>query len=130
MHLGPQALHGSKAAGVLLLCLATGRAGGLCANCHPAEATAFELSPMGRSVGPPSVLNRGRIVHKPSGSVVTIDVRGSRMEHTVERRGVTASYPVAYSVGAGIVGYSYMVRLGQYLYQSPASYYTQTQSWD
>ena len=130
MHLGLQALNGSKAAGVLLLCLATGRAGGLCANCHPAEATAFELSPMGRSVGPPSVLNRGRIVHKFSGSVVTIDVRGSRMEHTVERRGVTASYPVAYSVGAGIVGYSYMVRLGQYLYQSPASYYTQTQSWD
>jgi hypothetical protein len=37
---------------------------------------------------------------------------------------------LAYSVGAGMVGYSYMVRLGRYLYQSPASYYTQTKSWD
>jgi len=33
-------------------------------------------------------------------------------------------------VGAGIVGYSYMVRLGRYLFQSPVSYYTQTTSWD
>jgi predicted CXXCH cytochrome family protein len=52
------------------------------------------------------------------------------LEHKVERHGVVAEYPVAYSVGAGIVGYSYMVRLGKYLFQSPASYYTQTKTWD
>jgi len=130
MHLGPRALEGRKVAALLLLCLAVGRAGETCAGCHPSESAAFAQSPMGRSVGPPSVSAGGRIVHKLSGSVVTIEMRGSRMEHAVERRGVTARYPVAYSVGAGIVGYSYIVRLGQYLYQSPASYYTQTQSWD
>ena len=68
---------------------------------------------MGRSVGLPSVFTEGRIVHKLSGSTVTIRQRGSPLEHELERRGVVAEYPVAYSVGAGIVGYSYMVRLGK-----------------
>jgi predicted CXXCH cytochrome family protein len=101
-----------------------------CARCHAAETAAFEQSPMGRSIGPPSAFTDGRIVHKLSGSTVTIQQRGSTLEHRLERHGVVAEYPVAYSVGAGIVGYSYMVRLGRYLYQSPASYYTQTKSWD
>ncbi len=85
---------------------------------------------MGRSVGPPSVFTEGRIVHKLSGSTLTIHARGSQVEHKLERRGVAAEYPAAYSVGAGIVGYSYMVSVGKYLFQSPASYYTQTKSWD
>jgi predicted CXXCH cytochrome family protein len=48
----------------------------------------------------------------------------------LERRGLAAEYPVAYSVGVGIVGYTYIVRLGQYLFESPVSYFTQTKSWD
>ena len=115
---------------LLLGCLAPVRAEDPCARCHPSEAAAFERSPMGRSLGPPSVFAEGRIVHKLSGSTITIQRRGALLEHKLEQRGVTAKYPVAYSVGDGIVGYSYMVRLGRYLYQSPASYYTQSKSWD
>jgi predicted CXXCH cytochrome family protein len=115
---------------VLFAFLAIGRAEQPCARCHAAETAAFEQSPMGRSVGAPSVFTEGRIVHKLSGSTVTVQQRGATLEHKLERHGVVAEYPVAYSVGAGIVGYSYMVRLGRYLYQSPASYYTQTKSWD
>lgn len=85
---------------------------------------------MGRSVGAPSVFTEARIVHKLSGSTLTVKRQGAVLEHKLERHGVSAEYPVAYSVGAGIVGYSYIVRLGQYLFQSPLSYYTQTQSWD
>jgi TPR repeat/Cytochrome c554 and c-prime len=115
---------------LLLGCLAMGRAEQPCARCHRSEVDAFERSPMGRSVGPPSVFAEGRIVHKLSGSTIVIGQRGLLLEHRLEQRGVVAKYPVAYSVGAGIVGYSYMVRLGPYLFQSPASYYTQTKSWD
>jgi Tetratricopeptide repeat/Doubled CXXCH motif (Paired_CXXCH_1)/Cytochrome c554 and c-prime len=115
---------------LLLVCVATARGAEPCARCHPSEVAAFERSAMGRSVGAPSIVAEGRIVHKNSGSTVTIRPRGSLLEHAVERRGVVARYPIAYSVGAGIVGYSYMVRVGQYLFQSPASYYTQTKSWD
>jgi Tetratricopeptide repeat/Cytochrome c554 and c-prime len=85
---------------------------------------------MGSSLGAPSVFVEGRIVHKLSGSTFTIQRRDSVLEHSVERHGVVAKYPIAYSVGAGIVGYSYMIRLGQYLFQSPVSYYAQTKSWD
>jgi predicted CXXCH cytochrome family protein len=123
-------MHRLKASVLLLGCLAIGRAGQSCARCHASETDAFERSAMGRSISPPSVFTEGRIVHRLSGSVITIRQRGSQLEHRLERRGVVAEYPVAYSVGAGIVGYSYMVRLGRYLFQSPASYYTQTKTWD
>ena len=53
---------------LLLGCLATGRAEELCSRCHPSEVAAFERSPMGRSVGPPSVFAEGRIVDKLSES--------------------------------------------------------------
>jgi predicted CXXCH cytochrome family protein len=117
-------------AALLFCCLAMLRAEQPCVRCHPSEVSAFEQSPMGRSVGPPSIFAEGRIVHKLSGTTIAIHQRGSLLEHTLEQRGVVATYPVAYSVGAGLVGYSYMVRLGRYLFQSPASYYTQTKSWD
>jgi predicted CXXCH cytochrome family protein len=116
-------------AALLFLCLAA-HAQQPCARCHPSETAAFEQSPMGRSVGPPSVFEEGRIVHKLSGSTITIQQHDSQLEHQLERHGVVAKYPVAYSVGAGIVGYSYIVRLGRYLFQSPVSYYTQTKTWD
>ncbi len=117
-------------AAALLTCTFGARAAEPCAKCHPAEVAQFRRSPMGQSVGAPSVFTDARIVHKLSGSTLTVRRQGSVLEHKLERQGVSAEYPVAYSVGAGIVGYSYIVRLGAYLYQSPLSYYTQTQSWD
>ncbi|HUB83994.1 MAG TPA: tetratricopeptide repeat protein [Bryobacteraceae bacterium] len=85
---------------------------------------------MGRSVGAPSVFTGARLVHKLSNSVLTVVRRGNAVDHKVERDGLSAEYRVAYSVGAGIVGYSYIVRVGRYLFQSPLSYYTQVGSWD
>ena len=114
----------------MLVCLSIARAQQYCARCHAQEVAAFEKSPMGRSIGAPSVFTEGRIVHKQSGSTLTINRNGEVLVHQLERHGLVARYPVAYSVGAGIVGYSYIVRLGQYLYQSPLSYYTQTKNWD
>ncbi len=123
-------MSGVTATTLLLGCLVMGRAEQPCARCHPSEVAAFERSPMGQSVGAPSIFEKGRIVHKRSGSTLTIAPRGPLLEHRLERGGMVAKYPVAYSVGAGVVGYSYMVRLGRYLFQSPVSYYTQTKSWD
>jgi len=85
---------------------------------------------MGRSIAKPTVDISGRLYHKASDSTIVIRSRGPEMEHRVERRGLSASYPVAYSMGAGLVGYSYLVRIGDYLFQSPASFYTRTNNWD
>jgi predicted CXXCH cytochrome family protein len=121
----------------MLTCLAaltvlalTGHAQEQCRACHPSEVAAFESSPMGRSIGKPTVDTSGRLYHKASDSTIVIRRRGPEMEHRIERHGVSASYPLAYSVGAGLVGYSYLVRIGDYLFQSPVSFYTQTNTWD
>jgi predicted CXXCH cytochrome family protein len=115
---------------VLFFCIGIAPAAEPCGRCHPAESAAFGQSPMSRSIGPPSVFTQGRIVHQLSGSTLTIHRRGSQLEHRLDWHGVVATYRVAWSIGAGVIGYSYMVRLGRYLFQSPASYYTLTKSWD
>lgn len=106
------------------------RAQQACAGCHPSEVAAFERSPKGHSLDAPAVFTGGRVIQKLSDSTLTAFVRDGVLQHRLERRGLSAEYPVAYSIGAGIVGYSYIVRVGRYLYQSPLSYYTQTKSWD
>lgn len=101
-----------------------------CGTCHPREVAAFVSSLMGRSVGKAAIQTTGRIPHKASNSILIIEHNGSDMRHRVERGGVSASYPVAYSVGAGLVGYSYLVSIQDYLFLSPISYFTQSGAWD
>jgi tetratricopeptide (TPR) repeat protein len=52
------------------------------------------------------------------------------MIQLLESEGLSAEYPVAYAVGAGKVGYSYLISIPPYLFQSPVSYYSQTEAWD
>ena len=84
-----------------LVSLALAHAEGPCARCHPAETAAFERSPMGRSVSPPSAFTEGRIVHKLSGSTIAIHRSGSMLGHRLERGGLVADYPVALCSGPG-----------------------------
>ena len=115
---------------VVFLLPGLSRAQDVCATCHPSEVAAFERSPMGRSVSRPTISSPGHVIDKIASSSITIEHRGDTFAHKLEHRGVVAEYPVAYSVGAGVVGYSYMVWVGHHLFQSPASYYTQTKRWD
>ncbi len=51
------------------------------------------------------------------------------MIHSLSANGLEAEYPAAYQIGAGKIGYTYIVRIGDYLYESPASWYRQ-HGWD
>jgi hypothetical protein len=64
-----------------------------------------------------------------SGSVITIEQRGRQMVHILAERGLTAEYPVAYQIGSGKIGYTYLVQIGSYLFESPASWY-RSHGWD
>ena len=108
----------------------SGQAQEPCRACHPREVAAFASSPMGRSVGKAAAQTAGRVTHKASNSTLVVEYNGSEMQHRVERGKVSASYPVAYSVGAGLVGYSYLVSIQNYLFLSPISYFTQNGTWD
>ena len=101
-----------------------------CAQCHPREAENYQRSAMARSSGAPEPEPSGRVVHKKSGSTVIIRSDAKGMVHILEEAGLKAQYRVAYSIGAGAVGRSYLVRIGEYLFQSPVSYFTSMNGWD
>ena len=52
------------------------------------------------------------------------------MHQRLEEKGLSADYPIAYSIGYGKVGKSYLIDLGGHLFQSPAAYYTARSEWD
>jgi predicted CXXCH cytochrome family protein len=101
----------------------------VCASCHAKETAAYLASPMGNSIAPPAPLDGGRVTSKASGTEISISDGGGRMIHSLSANGLTAEYPIAYQIGAGKIGYTYVVRIGDYLFESPASWYRQ-HGWD
>jgi hypothetical protein len=73
----------------------------------------------------------GQLLHTPSDSKIEIRHNADGvMIHRLTSRGLTAEYPVAYAVGSGKVGFSYLIAIPPFLFQSPASYYSQAELWD
>ena len=131
MHLRPHSILGTFLLAVLVAqVLSAADSSQKCRLCHTTETDRFLNSPMGESIRAGESLPSGMIHHSLSGSTLTIQSRGATMQHTVRRGGASASYPVAYSVGAGEVGFSFLIRIGEYLFQSPASYYSREKKWD
>ena len=113
-----------------------------CRTCHSSIYESFKRTGMGRSASIPSAedlrelekpvtivskkSNRsykvyaqdGKIIHEESGA----DAAGHRI--------FSDSYEIAYTVGAGDVGKSYLVSKGDYLFVSPISYYSRIHNWD
>jgi predicted CXXCH cytochrome family protein len=84
---------------------------------------------MGNSIAPPVPRPEGRVTHDASGSVITIEQRDGRMVHRLSEGGFTAEYPIDYQIGANLFGYSYIVRIGDYYFQSPVSFFKR-HGWD
>jgi predicted CXXCH cytochrome family protein len=103
--------------------------GPACESCHPKETAQFLQSPMGKSVSTPSPLPMAGFKHKGSESIIGIEARNGRMIHRLIERGVTAEYAIAYEIGSGRFGRSYVVRIDNYLLQSPASWFA-SHGWD
>jgi predicted CXXCH cytochrome family protein len=101
-----------------------------CLPCHPKEVERFSNSPMGQSLSAKFDEPAGHFDHPPSGASVTIYRNASGMHHKVQERGVSADYPIAYSIGYGMVGRSYLIDLKGNLFQSPASFYTSKAEWN
>lgn len=84
---------------------------------------------MGQSLSTSFNEPAGHFDHKPSGASVTISREGTGMHHKVEEHGLMADYSIAYSIGCGKVGRSYLIDLNGNLFQSPASFYTAKAEW-
>ncbi len=100
-----------------------------CAACHSQETARFLSSAMGKSISAPEPLPPGRVVHDASGSVISIRTQNGRMIQNLAERGLTADYSIAYQIGSGAKGRTYAVEIGNYLLESPVSWY-RTRGWD
>ncbi len=114
----------------------------VCARCHADIAETFRHHPMGRSLFPIASAPAVGFT-QPNGTATFGDARS---EFTIERRGgreihretfrdggqvlAQVEAAVAYAVGSGARSISYFVERDGRLFESPITWYAQTQKWD
>lgn len=95
-----------------------------CLPCHARQVRSYAETGMGRSISKPSTEKEEKFgqykVSRESGKLV----------HSLTRDGRTTSYPVAWAVGSGNQGKSYLIAIKDALFQSPISWYTARAAWD
>ena len=116
------------------------RAAHPCAPCHPREVEAYAGSPMARSMrvpGAPMARSAripgdepsGEFRHEVSDTVFKLRTSKAGAVQIIERRGIRAEYPVAWVIGSGNHASAFVVRVGDYLFQSPVSWYNRQKVW-
>lgn len=83
---------------------------------------------MGRSIGKPIAepAVRNRFHHQLSNGDFRVIWQSGQFIHASR----SAAYPVKWAIGSGNEGKSYLVRIGDALFQSPISWYTRRAAWD
>jgi hypothetical protein len=114
----------------------------VCGSCHSGEYKSFKQTAMGRSASIPSQDDLQSLVKPITFSSSTLDRTYSvyssngKMYHEESQRDAkgqlvfSETHEVAYVVGAGEVGKSYLVGKGDALFVSPISFYTRINGWD
>lgn len=113
-----------------------------CRPCHASVYETFKGTGMGRSVSVPSaedlreLTKSVKIIEKKQSRVYSSYVRDGKIIHEeseIDAAGrviFSESHEIAYSVGAGDVGKSYLVARGDALFVSPISYYQRIGGFD
>lgn len=113
-----------------------------CRKCHSSIYAQFKQTGMGRSVSLPSdedlreLAKPVRIFDKKRNRTYTVYARDGKMIHEESESDAkgrvvfSETHEIAYSVGAGDVGKSYLVTEGDSLFVSPISYYARISGWD
>ena len=113
-----------------------------CGACHPSEFESFKRTGMGRSVAIPSpdelraLAKPVIILRKQLSRAYSVYARDGKMFQEESERDAkgnvvySETHEIAYTVGAGDVGKSYLVAKGDALFVSPVSYYTRLRGWD
>ena len=101
-----------------------------CQPCHPKQTEAYFRSPMGNAIGASKPGPQAAFIHQKSKTRFTILNRDGQLRHQIERGGISADHAVAYRIGSGNHATGYLVRLGQWLFESPAANYKRLDLWD
>ena len=115
---------------VALAILSPAFADDACRACHARAVDGYLQTGMGNSISRPVQSQSGSFEHEFSGSSFEIASTDSGMRQSVKRGALKAEYPVEYVIGSGNAAFGFLVRIDDYLYQSPVSYYTKRRRWD
>src|SRR6266849_3980944 len=105
-----------------------------CASCHRKLYEAYVRTPMGRSLTPAAE----HLDLAATRRVVTSEELNRRFEVWVDHGQMYQSeagkdfrqvFPVAFAIGSGANGLSFIVRRGDHLLEAPLSYYSRSRSW-
>ena len=113
-----------------------------CARCHADVVESYRAHPMGRSVSKTAGPTGAESIDAPTGAAFdstgyhyTVERRGDRLVHREQRLDggeVVASVEVAvaYALGSGERGYSFLVERDGFVAQSPVAWYAQHRRYD
>ena len=113
----------------------------VCAGCHQELYDTFTASAMGRSMAPADVAMRPLVdgaepvISEELNRRFTVEERYDGFYQRESEASSTDKPPfdsihkLAFVIGSGVNGYSYLVRRGNHLVQAPISYYRRKDSW-
>ncbi len=114
----------------------------VCGSCHSSEYKSFKQTAMGRSASIPSQDDLQSLAKPITFSSSTLDrtysvyTHNGKMYHEESQRDpkgqlvFSETHEIAYVVGTGEVGKSYLVSKGDAFFVSPISFYTRINGWD
>lgn len=114
----------------------------VCGSCHSFEYKRFKQTAMGRSATVPSQDDLKSLAKPVTFSsdalnrAYAVYARNGKMYHEESERDANGqlvfseTHEIAYTVGAGEVGKSYLVAKGDAFFVSPISFYTRINGWD
>ncbi len=118
-------------AGLALTSLAGGATTGEeCRGCHTAEVENYLRTGMANSIGPPTMEAETTFLHEFSGSSFEIASSELGMVQAVSRDGLRVERRIKHVIGSGNAAFGFLLEIGDYLYQSPVSYYTKRKRWE
>ena len=101
-----------------------------CRACHQDEVEAYLRTGMGRSLSrPASGQPSGVYFHGHSGTTFNVELSDQGMVHRIQREGEEATYSIDYVIGSGNAAFGYLVRVGDAIFQSPITYYSERKTW-
>lgn len=108
-----------------------------CAKCHIEEARSFNSTPHSQSlerVRPEDEPTSVEFFHNVSNRGYRVFLRDGKMWHSEYSRDdqgdfCLSEYPVAWRIGSGHHSRSYLIDVDEYLFESPVTWYSSTESW-
>lgn len=108
-----------------------------CAGCHPKEVAGYATSAMARSLAPVGAANNagqtppdGSFEHRRSQTRFFVHSTAAGMTQGLTNPSESVEQQAAFVVGSGSHAVGYLIQIGDHVFQSPLSYYTDKRLWD